>query len=59
MKAKLIALTIPTLLAANTASAATVYDKDGTTLDLYGRATCITVLIMTRCVVIRATSVWV
>ena len=39
MKAKLIALTIPTLLAANTASAATVYDKDGTTLDLYGRAT--------------------
>ena len=39
MKAKLIALTIPTLLAASTASAATVYDKDGTTLDLYGRAT--------------------
>ena len=39
MKATLIALSIPTLLAAGTASAANLYDKDGTKLDLYGRAT--------------------
>ncbi len=39
MKAKLIALSIPTLLATGTVSAATVYDQDGSKLDLYGRAT--------------------
>jgi predicted porin len=39
MKATLIALSIPTLLAAGSASAANLYDKDGTKLDLYGRAT--------------------
>ena len=39
MKAKLIALSIPTLLATGTVSAATVYDQDGAKLDVYGRAT--------------------
>ena len=39
MKAKLIALSIPTLLATGTVSAATVYEQDGSKLDVYGRAT--------------------
>ena len=39
MKVKLLALTIPTLLAATCAQAAEIYNKDGSKLDLYGRAT--------------------
>ena len=39
MKVKLLALTIPTLLAATGAQAAEIYNKDGSKLDLYGRAT--------------------
>ena len=38
MKVKLLALAIPTLLTATATQAATVYNKDGSTLDLYGRA---------------------
>lgn len=38
-KASTLCLTIPALLVAGTASAATVYDQNGSKLDLYGRAT--------------------
>ncbi|MGL4205368.1 MAG: porin [Aeromonadaceae bacterium] len=38
MKVKLLALTIPALLAATSAQAANIYNKDGSSLDLYGRA---------------------
>ncbi|MFB0954511.1 MAG: porin, partial [Aeromonadaceae bacterium] len=34
-----MALSIPTLLATGTVSAATVYEQDGSKLDVYGRAT--------------------
>lgn len=43
-KASTLCLTIPALLVAGTASAATVYDQNGSKLDLYGRLpACITV----------------
>ena len=38
-KMKTLCLTVPALLVAGSASAANVYDKDGTKLDVYGRAT--------------------
>lgn len=37
MKSKVLALLIPTLLAAGAAHAAEVYNKDGNKLDLYGK----------------------
>lgn len=37
MKKTLLALTVPALLVAGVAQAATVYDKDGQTFDVYGR----------------------
>lgn len=38
MKRKILAAVIPALLAAATANAAEIYNKDGNKLDLYGKA---------------------
>lgn len=39
MKRKILAAVIPALLAAATANAAEIYNKDGNKLDLYGNVT--------------------
>ncbi len=60
MKSKVLALLIPTLLAAGAAHAAEVYNKDGNKLDLYGKVDGLHYfLIIQRKMATRAMLVWV